>query len=503
MSIHNIILIWEPEFFKNFNNNSTYNFNSFFWKFIFNPYKSWKWINFNKLSYRDKNELIYIFANLKIVYKYLVLSKEKNIWVSNLIFCSNIVNSYLKIINKNINYIHINFFNYHIIDDSIHKNIENNLFYSFFLNENKNWFSNIKNWDIVSFLLTQSHQIVQLSIINNILKKEKINVKFNINLSELVEFENKINIRKYLKKHFNNINEICLNKKTWDDWFRVKKIFWKIYKKFWLYNNSCLWRKCTFCNIWKIKQSITTDRTNEILNIIKENSYETIWINDPSITVDELYSFCKKIIQRKINIKIHLRTRFSHNLTSDMCKLLWQAWVKYMWIWLESTSTRLNNLMKKYDRDYWKEDFEKLVINCEKNWIKLHYYTIFWFPTETKEEIVDTKDFLLKQLKNNSFFSYTPWFFWLNKWTHIYENKELYWVEFTNKKMGGETFIENYYEKNFFDNKKLLDKVKKDLISKMFFWNNEVKVNTSELFYFLEKSNIFHIQKLLLTANPY
>jgi hypothetical protein len=35
--------------------------------------------------------------------------------------------------------------------------------------------------------------------------------------------------------------------------------------------------------------------------------------------------------------------------------------------------------------------------------------------------------------------------------------------------MGGETFIENYYEKNFFDNKKLLDKVKKDLISKMFF----------------------------------
>jgi radical SAM superfamily enzyme YgiQ (UPF0313 family) len=219
--------------------------------------------------------------------------------------------------------------------------------------------------------------------------------------------------------------------------------------------------------------------------------------------LDDIIMLSRKILKNNISINIKIFARYSEWYTDNVLELLWRAGVKFLWIWLESTSTRLNNLMKKYDKDYWEEDFEEMAIKCDKHGILLHYYTIFWFPTETKEEIIDTKKFLIKMLKKYTFFSYTAGLFWVNVWTDVYLNKDKYLVSFKEDNIWWETFIENYFEKKYFENKDFLKNTINELKQKLFFWDISIWVDINSLWYFLEKSNIFHMQKLLFDTNPY
>ena len=236
---------------------------------------------------------------------------------------------------------------------------------------------------------------------------------------------------------------------------------------------------------------------------IKKHKIKFLQLSDPSISLDDIIMLSRKILKNNISINIKIFARYSEWYTDNVLELLWRAGVKFLWIWLESTSTRLNNLMKKYDKDYWEEDFEEMAIKCDKHGILLHYYTIFWFPTETKEEIIDTKKFLIKMLKKYTFFSYTAGLFWVNVWTDVYLNKDKYLVSFKEDNIWWETFIENYFEKKYFENKDFLKNTINELKQKLFFWDISIWVDINSLWYFLEKSNIFHMQKLLFDTNPY
>lgn len=503
MNIRKIKLIWAPDFLKEYENNDFYSFNNFFWEYIFNPNKSWKLINTKQLSKDEKTNIKYILSNLNIAYKFFKIMKNKEIWIENMIFCFNIISNYLKIIEKFTKWIKIKFYDYFEVDDIIYENIEENLFYNFFTQENNEWFNELDSWDIVKIDIQHTYQLSQLYIINYIIEnKKKINVKYEIFLWDLVLFENQKMVEKKLLENFNNLevfrtnNNVKLSNISFSDNF---------YYKYTIFDWSCSWNKCSFCNIWK-KQKLSYDINEKIdlfLNFVDEKKLKYVQIWDPSISINQLTNLSKKIINKKLKIKFKIFTRFSNEFTDSALSLFSKAGLRFLWIWLESTSPRLNNLMKKYDRDYSEEDFSDLVCRCKKFWINVHYYTIFWFPTETKEEIIWTKNFLLKHLKQNDFFSYTAWFFWLNKWTDVYLNKKRYWVSFQEANMWWEIFIKNYDEKNITENWSLLLDTRNELLSKLFFWDVYNNVNVINFWHFIEHSSIFHIQKLKLNINPY
>lgn len=57
----------------------------------------------------------------------------------------------------------------------------------------------------------------------------------------------------------------------------------------------------------------------------------------------DLVSFCKRILEEKINIKMSVRTRYEKTYIEEDIKILGNAGIKFLGIGLESASNRLNN----------------------------------------------------------------------------------------------------------------------------------------------------------------
>ncbi len=502
-----IRLIGKPDFYlKMYWDLTCIDINNTFWEYIFDYKKSSLLINLSSLSYEEWIQLKYLLSKLTLSYAYLKQIRIKDIGIEKLLFWFNIIQSYLDILNKFTWGVQVPFFSYFWINEDAYTYIEDTIFYKYYFQTIPWILEVIKNYSIIDVELLYSDQIIQLFILEKILKeKYEIDISFNIYLWRLLEYENKHSVSKILKSKLTNINHISF--KWLENQDRV--IFGKNYKDFSFFNKWCDWRKCSFCNIWKfsdkpLEKNKWGERINGIFSLIKEYDVDFVNISDPSITVEQLVFLSHKILKEKINIKMHIRTRFSEDFTPEVCKLLGKAGMIYIGIWLESASPRINNLMNKYEKDYTEKDFNSLLDMCEKSGIKLHYYTIFWLPTETKSEIDQTKHFLLNNLPKYSFFSYTAWFFWLNKWTQIYNNYKKYWITFDEIDKWGEVFIYNYKEKGFDENQEKLQKSVLELNYKLFFNKNfETFFNAKSFFKFIEHGHIFHLQKMIYNNNPY
>lgn len=497
MTNYKIKLIWRPDFYENNSHILNNDFNELFWEYIFNIDKISKFIDLKDMSL-DVNEFKYVVSNLKISLEIIKSIRYKSIWVKHLLFSFNIINTYLIIIERFLWGIVLRLYDWCLSDD-VYSKMEETIFFKFYKQECKKIFEKLNDGDILNISITYSEEMFQLNIINNILEKEyNKKIKFNIFLWWLVIFENKRSFKNKLLKKIKNIENVSYD----NFWESSSLIFWDKYKNYLLYSRTCSWRKCVFCNIWKFGNDSDVDILS-VVNKIEKEKVKYINISDPSLTVDKLLDFCNLIIDRWIKIKIHIMLRFSEEFTLEVCRILWKAWISFMWVWLESASTRLNNLMWKYDKNYWVNDFSVLIENCEKSWIKLHYYTIFWFPTETKEEILLTKNFLMDNVKKYSFFTYTFWYFKLSKWTYVYNNPSEYDVSFKESNYWAETFIENYHDDNFERNRKELEDSRRTLIKSIFFWDVENNISYIHFWAFIQHSFIFHIQKMYYLENPY
>lgn len=210
MNITNIKLIGEPDFFKkNPHMVAENNFNTSFWKFIFTPKKSGKIIDISALKSEEKEELKYIWANIETVYSFFLALGNIDIGVEKIVFCFNIISRYLEILNKFTPAIDLKFYNYILIDDQIYDNLDNNIFYYFFETETKYWLESLQDDSVVNIALDQSYQISQLLMLQILFKKYGYkNITFSISLGNLIEFENKNDIKKILEKKITNIKKI-------------------------------------------------------------------------------------------------------------------------------------------------------------------------------------------------------------------------------------------------------------------------------------------------------
>ncbi|MDD5213065.1 MAG: radical SAM protein [Candidatus Gracilibacteria bacterium] len=500
-------LIGRPNFFVDIAcDDEIINLNNIFREFIFDANRSSKIIDINKIDSDERNDLLYILSRLQLAFLLFKKLKYKDIGISNLLFSFNIIISYLKILNKFTGGVKLDFYDSIKLSDSIYENIEHNVFYKFFLQQNI-FFESLLDGDILDINIKYSNQIFQVYIINYIIKNiYNKNIKVNLFLGGLYEFEDKKSINQIIADKIDNINNI-----DYKDSFSLtdKIIFGKKYKNFTFFNAGCSWRKCTFCNIGKHPDFILKteeekkNQVYKIINQIKEEKIDCISIFDPSITLNDLLLLSNIIIQEGLDIKIHVRTRFTHELTLDVCEKLRKAGVKYLGIGLESSSTRLNKLMNKYDNNYTEEDFGKLVNYTNITGINLHYYTIFGFPTETKDEIISTKTFLLNNLSNHSFFSFTSGLFGLYIGTYVYKNHKKYGIKLLNN-FNTSACIDNYYEKQFLENRQLIKSTVIELNNKLFLnLNLDTSFDFKKFFIFLEHSSIFHIQKMYFSKNPY
>jgi len=183
-------------------------------------------------------------------------------------------------------------------------------------------------------------------------------------------------------------------------------------------SSTCFYKQCSFC----------THHKNEIykeydLDIIKQTITKSkakhFFFIDDMIPTKRLLEIAEMI--KPLDVKWTCQLRPTKDLTYDILKKLKESGLVFIMWGVESGNNRILKLINKGTN---KEDIQAVLENSHKAGIKNMTYILFGFPTETKEEFLDTINFLKTNEKHIDLI--TTSIFGLQKGTKIYNNPEKY-----------------------------------------------------------------------------
>ncbi|MCM8792755.1 MAG: B12-binding domain-containing radical SAM protein [Candidatus Omnitrophica bacterium] len=163
---------------------------------------------------------------------------------------------------------------------------------------------------------------------------------------------------------------------------------------------SCYWRRCAFCNSFKIFQKYNVRKPYLVIKDIKylKERYSTdyfAFVNE-SMSPKQLRDISEAIIQNNLKVIWYAGVRFDPAIDSQLCNLIKKAGCRLLMFGLESGSQRVLDLMEK---GYKKETIKNILRHCNNEKIAVHLYCLIGFPGEKKEEAYQTLDFILENKK--------------------------------------------------------------------------------------------------------
>ncbi len=155
-------------------------------------------------------------------------------------------------------------------------------------------------------------------------------------------------------------------------------------------STTCYYKQCTFCTHYS-KVPYAELSLNNIKQTIVLSQQKHFFIIDDMISSQRLLRLAEMLKPLQVSWMCQLRP--TRDFTFDLLKTCYEAGLR-MVIWgVESGSQRILDLMKKGTMV---DDVAKVLQNANKAGIKNGAYIMFGFPTETKEEFLDTINFLKK-----------------------------------------------------------------------------------------------------------
>ena len=165
-------------------------------------------------------------------------------------------------------------------------------------------------------------------------------------------------------------------------------------------SRGCYWRKCTFCNLHvdNLKFRLRNlDLVLEDMDRLKEKyGAEYMFFSDECMPVKQLDSLSSRLIEKGNNVKWMAGIRFDKGLTKDILSKAREAGCLKMVFGLESSNKRVLSLM---DKGIETEITKSIIDNCDETGIAIHMYVIVGFPSETREEALETLDFVISNEK--------------------------------------------------------------------------------------------------------
>jgi hypothetical protein len=165
-------------------------------------------------------------------------------------------------------------------------------------------------------------------------------------------------------------------------------------------SRGCYWRKCTFCNLHvdNLKFRLRNlDLVLEDIDKLKEKyGAEYMFFSDECMPVKQLDSLSSKLIEKGNDIKWMAGVRFDKGLTKDILAKAREAGCLKMVFGLESSNKRVLSLM---DKGIETEITKNIINYCDETGVAIHMYVIVGFPSETREEALETLDFVISNEK--------------------------------------------------------------------------------------------------------
>jgi hypothetical protein len=165
-------------------------------------------------------------------------------------------------------------------------------------------------------------------------------------------------------------------------------------------SRGCYWRKCTFCNLHvdNLKFRLRNlDLVLEDMDRLKEKyGTEYMFFSDECMPVKQLDNMSSRLIEKGNDVKWMAGVRFDKGLTKDVLSKARKAGCLKMVFGLESSNKRILSLM---DKGIETEITKNIIDNCDETGIAIHMYVIVGFPSETREEALETLDFVISNEK--------------------------------------------------------------------------------------------------------
>ncbi len=160
-------------------------------------------------------------------------------------------------------------------------------------------------------------------------------------------------------------------------------------------SRGCYWDKCAFCNLSTTLENrfreIKLEKIMQTLAILKEKYHiRVIQFADEGMSPATLKAVSREVLKRDFDMVLTTMVRFDRKLL-DTIELASAAGFKLLSYGLESGNPRIVKLMNK---GYTHDNARAIIDECQRRGVKVQVFTMYGFPTETREEAQDTIRFL-------------------------------------------------------------------------------------------------------------
>ncbi|MBW3019857.1 radical SAM protein, partial [Candidatus Woesearchaeota archaeon] len=181
-------------------------------------------------------------------------------------------------------------------------------------------------------------------------------------------------------------------------------------------SNTCYYKKCAYCSHFCDVPYEEYD-LNLIEATVKRSKAKHFFLMDEMIPVPRLLKLAEMF--KRLNVYWTCQLKPIPLMTFDVLKTLRESGMTQILWGVESASDRVLKLMCKGTQ---KSNIEEVLKNSHNAGIKNIVYIIFGFPTETKEELLETINFMVKNSEYIDLVSTS--IFGLQAGTPIYKNPE-------------------------------------------------------------------------------
>ena len=173
-------------------------------------------------------------------------------------------------------------------------------------------------------------------------------------------------------------------------------------------SRGCYWERCAFCSIpfdhldFHVRYAETV--VQDFKNLKEKYNCNYFFFTDEALPINFLRTFASKMVEEKVDIQWTGELKFEKSLLRDnRLELLYRSGCRKLIFGMESYNQRVLDVMKKGVE---LEVIDQTVEDCLRIGIAMHCYLIVGFPTETRDEVMDSVNFVL----NNSELLQSPGF---------------------------------------------------------------------------------------------
>ena len=202
--------------------------------------------------------------------------------------------------------------------------------------------------------------------------------------------------------------------------------------------HGCYWNKCAFCDtsldyISRFETTSAKILVDRIEAIIEQTGQTGFHFVDEAAPPDVLKDLAIELLRRKRVISWWTNIRFEPRFSKDLCQLLAASGCMALSGGLETASDRL---LKKMSKGVTIAQAARTTNNIQNAGIMVHAYLMFGFPTQTRQETVDSLE-VVRQFYMNGLIQSSFWHhFALTQHSPIGKNPEAFDLTITGPDKG-------------------------------------------------------------------